>query len=208
MDKRIIDLWADIGSEEYWDRLMNRQQEFFIPLKDRLPQPGYIGSRYFDMPSRVVVMGQNPGTPKAQWELDDDDLMLKQIRNHSNERTLESLRTMFSLMPEYMLGERVGRRAWAPMAIVKKLELSLDNVVLLNLIPLCHRNAGIVPAFKDAFEISTKRQLEVLKPDKIVVFGKGAYDCFMNWGGREWNVRHIAQRNHENVPAVRRWLNV
>ena len=206
MDQRIIDLWADIGSKDHWNHLICRRRGVFTPLEDRLPQPGFIGRHYFDIPIRVVVMGQNPGTPKAQWELEDDDIMLKLIANHSRERSLESLLKLFSVMPEYMLGERVGRRAWAPMSVVKKLELSLDNIVLLNLIPLCHSNSGIIPAFRDAFEISTKRQLEDLKPDKIVVFGKGAYDCLMNWGGREWDVRYIEQRNHENVSAVRRWL--
>lgn len=55
MDKRIVELWADIGSEDYWDDFMKRNGRDFVLFEERWPQPGFIGRYYFDMPKRVLV---------------------------------------------------------------------------------------------------------------------------------------------------------
>ena len=208
MDRRIIELWADIGTEDNWRALFRMWPGVFYQYKERCPQPGFIGNGYFDSPNRVVVLAQNPGVPKEQWELDDDEVMLERIRVHSRERSSASLSALFALMPDFMLGHRQGRRPWRLVSVMQKhLGLRLDEIAYLNLSPLSPHASGIHPAFRDVFEISTKRQLEALNPDKIVVLGKGVHENFMVWGGRQWNVRYLPQRNFKTASAVRRWLN-
>ena len=55
-------------------------------------------------------------------------------------------------------------------------------------------------------DTSTRLQLQHLRPDKIVVFGKGAYDKFQEIGTKPWDVRYIRQRNYKDTPSVREWL--
>ena len=64
MNKQIVNLWADIGSDSYWKNVMKEGAHVFVPFKSRWPQPGFIGGGYFDSPKRVVVMGQNPRADK------------------------------------------------------------------------------------------------------------------------------------------------
>ena len=212
MDPAIVELWADIGSREYWDELIGRGRNVFVPFQERWPQPGFIGEGFFDSPTRILVMGQNPNAPKNEGFLDDDEVLFDMIRKHSQESSSESLESLFALMPEFMLGGRyVGgkrRRGWKSIAMVeKRLGLRLNNIAYLNLNPLTLTHKKIVPEYKEAFELSTKKQLKVLNPDKIVIYGKGAHDRFVEWEGNRWDVRYVEQRNYKNVPDVKRWLN-
>ena len=210
LDTRIIDLWADIGSKQYWSDFMGRNDSVFVPFERRWPQPGFIGKYYFDSSRRVVVMGQNPGEPKKRWQLDDDELLFKQIRKHSEIRTSDSLDALFSIGREFMKGSRPGRRRWRPIGAVEDhLDLKLENIAYLNLIPLTLTHTRIVPAYREAFNLSTRKQLDALNPHKIVVFGKGAYEKFMELDGGHWDVRYIEQRKFKkDAPSVRKWLNV
>ena len=100
--------------------------------------------------------------------------------------------------------------AWRPISAVRRhLGLDLDNIAYLNLIPLATYKDSIVPAFEDAYQKSTMLQLRFLNPDKIVVFGKGAYQKFEQLGGTDqYDTRYIEQRNFKkDVPSVKRWLN-
>ena len=230
MNRQIIDLWAKIGSEDYWQRFMknNNRKGIFVPFEERWPQPGFIGRNYFDMPRRIVVMGQNPNAPnkKEKGLLDDDQVMFAMIKEHSERRTSESLEDLFELMPEFMLGGRIvdgkSRRKWTSVrTIEKRLKLCLDDIAYLNLIPLTLVHKKIVPEYKEAFELSTKRQLRVLKPDKIVIYGKGARDKFKNWEGKKWKkrTRYLFQARYANslspdakkdyekrINRMRKWL--
>jgi len=207
MDRRIIDLWADIGTKEYWSTLMRTRRGVFYQFEERCPQPGFIGKGYFNSSNRTVVLAQNPGVPSEQWELDDDEVMLDRIRTHGENRLSTSLDALFALMPEFMLGHRQGRKPWRLISVMQKhLGLELDDIAYLNLSPLSPYEPGINPAFRDVFELSTKRQLEALNPDKVVVLGKGVYEKFRQWSGDRWDTRHIQQRNFKDTPSVREWL--
>ena len=206
MDPAIVELWADIGSEEYWDELIGRGRNVFVPFQERWPQPGFIGEGFFDSPTRILVMGQNPNAPKNKGFLDDDEVLFDMIRKHSQEASSESLESLFALMPEFMLGGRyVGdkrRRGWKSIATVEKhLGLRLNNIAYLNLNPLTLiRTEILTEYYKEAFELSTKKQLKVLNPDKIVIYGKGAYDNFVKWEGNRWRkrVRYLFQERYAN----------
>jgi len=56
MNQAIIDLWAEIGSLAYWPDFTAEFGHDLVPFKDRWPQPGYVGNRYFESALRVVVM--------------------------------------------------------------------------------------------------------------------------------------------------------
>ena len=209
MKQGIIDLWADIGSEVYRNDLIVKNPGVFVPFGERWPQPGFIGSHYFDSDSRVVVMGQNPRASNTPTTKRADTEMFRLIRNHSQERSARSIATLFSMMRSFMLG--IGyERGWTPITAVRRhLSLDLDNIACLNLIPLATSGDRIVPAFEDAYEKSTILQLQSLNPDKIVVFGKGAYEKFERLGGTEqYDARYVGQRSYrKDAPPVRRWLN-
>lgn len=228
MDKEIVDLWADIGSEGYWTKFLkkNNSKGIFVPFECRWPQPGFVGEEYFNVPIGVVVMGQNPNAPKQKELLKDDEVMFDMIRKHSDERTKESLESLFELMPEFMLGGRIvdgkNRRRWTSIRTIEKhLNLRLHDIAYLNLIPLTLTHKIIVQAYKEAFELSTEKQLEVLNPDKIVIYGKGAYDRFVDWAGSKWRKRacYLFQERYANsltpdarqdyairLSEMRRWL--
>lgn len=159
-------------------------------------------------------MGQNPNSPEKQGRglLDDDKVMFNVIQKHSKERSSESLESLFALMPEFMLGSRYvegeRRKGWKSItAVDRHLDLCLDDIAYLNLNPLTLVHKRIVSEYREAFEHSTKKQLQILNPDKIVFYGKGAHDRFVMWTGGHWDVRYIEQRNLKDVPSVRMWLN-
>ncbi|MCE2458458.1 MAG: hypothetical protein J4G14_11695 [Dehalococcoidia bacterium] len=209
MQREIIDLWADIGSEGYWSDLLAKNPGIFVPFSERWPQPGFIGSHYFDSDSRVVVLGQNPRASNTVTTAEADMEMFRLIRNHSQERSAESIVELFSMIRSFMLGIDYGR-AWIPITTVRRhLSLALDSVAYLNLIPLATSEDRIVPAFEYAYENSTMLQLQSLNPDKIVVFGKGTYDRFKYLGGTDqYEARYVGQRSYSrDAPPVRRWLN-
>ena len=145
MKQGVIDLWADIGSEVYWNDLIVKNPGVFVPFSERWPQPGFIGNHYFDSDSRVVVMGQNPRASNTTTTVEADTEMFRLIRAHSQERSARSIDTLFSMMRSFMLGLDYGRD-WKPITAVRRyLSLNLDDIVYLNLIPLATSGDRIVP---------------------------------------------------------------
>ncbi|HUG69748.1 MAG TPA: hypothetical protein VMM76_18495 [Pirellulaceae bacterium] len=97
--------------------------------------------------------------------------------------------------------------AWRPVSAAHKhLGLSLNSIVYLNLIPIATRNDRILPGFAPAFARATRLQLQALQPDKVVVYGKGAFEALVRFAGNSWDVRYIEQRNFRMAPEVKRWL--
>ena len=208
MNKRIVNLWADIGSDSYWKDVMKEGVHVFVPFKSRWPQPGFIGSGYFNSPKRVVVMGQNPraGKSKSQVIAEKDEELFDLIRQLAHHRSTSSLNQLFAMMMEYF--SFPNNNVWRPLKLAKNhLGLDWNSIAYLNLIPLTTYNDRIVPAFRKAFELSTKKQLDVLAPAKIVVVGKGAHDKFNQVSDGRWDSRYIEPRNpRKDAPSVKQWL--
>ena len=209
MDKPIIDIWADIGTEDYWTDLLSKYPEVFVPFKERWPQPGYIGSNYRSSDWRVVVMGQNPRAHNTSKAVEADAEMFRLIRYHSSTRSADSLGCLFAMMRSFMLGID-HKPSWRPItAIQKNLGLELDKIAYLNLIPLATCDDRIVrTAFNTAFRRSTELQLRLLDPHRIVFYGKGAYDEFQRIGTDSWDVCYIRQRDYRDVQKIREWLDL
>ena len=202
MDKRIINLWADIGLKDYWDDLKVQKNGRKVPFEEvyisiainnRWPQPGFIGKRYLKLPKhkRIAVIGQNPGVPNNAPDKADDKVMFKLIRNHSKEKSSESLDALFLMMREFMLGARDGRRAWGPIEDVQEyIGLNLDDIAYLNLIPLSTQKSNFeLKTLKEPYTISTRRQIRLLKPAKILFFGKTPHEKFKEWDRKWWKDR-------------------
>ena len=155
-------------------------------------------------------MGQNPRASNTPTTARADAEMFRLVKNHSKERSIDTITALFSMMRLFMLGIDYGR-AWIPITSVDRhLGLTLDNLAYLNLIPLATFNDRIAPAFEDAYAESTMLQLQILNPDKIVVFGKGAYDRFEHLGGTDqYDTRYVGQRSYKkDAPPVRSWLDI
>ena len=208
MKQIIIELWADIGSETYWRDLISKNPFVFCPFDKRWPQPGFIGRGYFESDSRIVVMGQNPRASNTPESIESDTKMFDLIRIHSKCRSADSLNDLFVMMRSFMKGIDY-KPAWKPITAVREhLKLDLDDMAYLNLIPLATCGDRIVPAFEDAYRLSTMLQLQSLDPGKVIVFGKGAYQKFERLGGTsEYDSLHVGQRSYKkDAPPVRRWL--
>ena len=207
MDEIIVDLWANIGCATYWSDLLYSNPWVFCPFDHRWPQPGFVGGGYHESSQRVVVLAQNPRASNTRRAEASDREMFRLIRKHSERRSLATLEALFEMMRDFMLGINHKPR-WKPVTAVQRhLDLELDNIAYLNLIPLATCGDRIGPSFKQAFCMSTALQLEHLNPEKIVVFGKGAYEKFLEIGTEPWDVRYIQQRNYKDASSVREWLN-
>ena len=221
MHPAIVELWARIGSEDHWKDLSVYKgsdivpfEQIYHPLKERWPQPGFIGKEYFDSPNRVVVIGQNPGVPNNRRGLEDDQVMFDKIRSHSLERSPESLNALFSMMREFMLGTRYGRREWGPIRDVREyIDLKLDDIAYLNLVPLCTKgNKFNFKTLQEPYKNSTKLQIQLLKPEKILFYGKVPHDKFKQWEGGQWDVCYLERiqgnikRDWKKFADVKEWL--
>lgn len=208
MNQEIINLWADIGSEDYWRGVLPDASQIFVSFQERWPQPGFVGHKYLESQNRIMVMGQNPRARNTIQASDSDKEMFRLIRNHGASRNSESLEALFSMMQKFMRGISPYYPSWRPITAAEKhLGLSLEDIAYLNLIPLATYSDRIVPEFRQAFDLSTRLQLEALKPDKIVVYGKGAFEKFQDLGTEVWDTRYIEQRNYNAAPSVRTWIN-
>lgn len=207
MRQDLVALWADIGSATYWEDIVARTRGVFVPFEQRWPQPGFVGSQYFTSSPRVVVMGQNPRARNTESAASSDEEMFRLTRRHSESRTSESLQALFSMMGMFLRGIEPYKPKWKPITAAReRLDLRLDDIAYLNLIPLATHNDKIDPTFEEAFALATERQLGLLDPDKIVIYGKGAYEMFQELTGHRWCVRYIEQRNYKDAPKVRAWL--
>ena len=206
MDRTILDLWAEIGSGSYWSDLLTSNPGIFCPFDHRWPQPGFVGSDYLGSNQRVAIIAQNPRASNTSRAEAADRVMFELIREHSATRSRDSLDALFEMMREFMLGTHY-KPAWKPVTAIRRhLYLELDDIAYLNLIPLATCGDRIVPAFSEAFDRSTGLQLEHLRPDKVVVFGKGAYEKLQEIGTCSWDVRYMQQRNYRDAPSLREWL--
>ena len=222
MNRDVIERWGELGSKDYWHDLpvfrSNSPVPFesvYVPFSERWPQPGFIGERYFDSPVKVLVIGQNPRASNNPSSMRGDMEMFDLIRQHSRTRSAGSLQALFSMMRRFMSGNGYG----APWGVVEDMEshihLVLDNLAYLNVIPLAtHDDKISLATCKSAYERSTRRQLSLLDPHKILFHGKAPYDAFRRWDtdSAQWDSDYL-ERIYGNVKCdpvkfnrVRQWL--
>ena len=222
MNKDVVDLWGKIGSKQYWcDLPVHKSRSrisfecVYVPFRERWPQPGFIGKRYFNSKVRVLVIGQNPRASNNPGSIHGDEEMFDLIRRHSRNRSTDSLQDLFSMMRRFMIGDGYG----VPWGVVEDVEthihLELDGIAYLNVIPLAtHGDTINLATCRHAYERSTKHQIDLLEPHKILFHGKSPYDKFHQWDktSNRWDTTYLA-RIYGNViydPArfaeVKEWL--
>ena len=222
MNRDVIELWGDIGSENYWHDLpvykSNSPVPFesvYVPFSERWPQPGFIGERHFDSAVRVLVIGQNPRASNNPQSMRGDVEMFELIRRHSRSRSATSLLALFSMMRRFMSGKGYG----PPWGVVEDMEmhihLDLDNIAYLNVIPLAtHDDKISLATCKYTYERSTRLQLALLEPHRILFHGKAPYDEFRRWDreSARWDSAYL-ERIYGTVKydpvkftEVRKWL--
>ena len=191
MHENVIDLWGDIGSEGYWDdlpvyrgNLPVPKESVYVPFDERWPQPGFIGRGYLDANVRVLVVGQNPRATNRPESVRGDEEMFDLIRSHARNRSADSLSDLFSMMGRFMQGHGYGSPWGVVQDIEGHLDLELDCIAYLNVIPLAtHGDTIRLATCKQAYQKSTKLQLTLLEPHKILFHGKTPYEYFHKWEG-------------------------
>ena len=106
----------------------------------------------------------------------------------------------------------------APWGVVEDVEkhihLELDSIAYLNLIPLATLGNNLTVTNKHAYERSTKCQLRLLNPHKILFHGKTPYNKFHEWesNSARWDTNYL-ERIYRNVKydphkfaEVKEWL--
>ena len=140
--------------------------------------------------------------------------MFDLIRRHSHERSADSLQSLFSMMRRFMRGDGYGP-PWGVVNDMAKLNLELDSIAYLNLIPLATCGDKITLAtYKNAYERSTKLQLNLLDPHKVLFHGKTPYIKFRKWknSSTQWDTNYLKRRygkvkdGPEKLAEVKEWL--
>ena len=111
-----------------------------------------------------------------------------------------------------------GNGYGAPWGVVEDVEthihLNLDGIAYLNVVPLATLDNTLSATCRHAYERSTKLQVEMLKPHKILFHGAAPHNKFHKWenDNAQWDTTFL-KRRYRNViydPArfaeVKEWL--
>ena len=137
-----------------------------------LPQPGYIGANY--RKSRVLLVGQNPGTSPDRFGAQDREFADAQI-------TLRDSPTAHSMRRLHAINDRI-MPTWPVVKNYFRLDdygLQLDEIAYVNVVR-CRTKENGVPGkriteacIKNHFE----RWLDWLQPAVVVCIGKWSHDA-------------------------------
>lgn len=138
--------------------------------EQNVPQPGYIGPKYWE--SRVLLVGQNPGTPKS---LADADLLytaaLRQLRDAPTEPNYQALEMKLKeFIPQWPVHGN-----YFPLA---EAGLTLDDIAYFNVVR-CRTVADAAPGVnlvRNCLSHHFTRWLDELAPRAVVFIGKWAAD--------------------------------
>ncbi len=137
---------------------------------ENVPQPGYVGANY--EAHRVLLVGQNPGTPKT---LSAEDLpytaALRALRDTPNEAAFQQLRAQL----ESFIVRWPVHGNYFPL---RECGLSLDDIAYTNVVR-CRTLGDAAPSSamtSNCVATHFERWLDVLAPRVVVFIGKWAAD--------------------------------
>ena len=91
--------------------------------------------------------------------------------------------------------------------------MKLDDIAYLNLVPLCTKgNKFNFKTLQEPYKNSTKLQIQLLKPEKILFYSKVPHDKFKQWEGGQWDVCYLERiqgnikRDWKKFADVKEWL--
>lgn len=143
-----------------------------------LPWPGYIGSNYES--TRVLLVGQNPGTSPDRFSVQDREFADAQValRDNVNARAYGKVKSILDrIMPTWPIVDN-----YFPLS---ECGLSLDDIANINVVR-CRTVENATPSTKIARACVDKhfvQWLDWLRPSVVVCIGKWAHD----------NVGHLLQ---------------
>ena len=147
---------------------------------DRLPQPGFVGSRY--QPQGILILGQNPGNDAIGKGKSAADLhqyeILRRLRDavDTEAAVAASHELMAALgstvMPTWLIVQNV---VWPLLAA---LNLALDDIAYTNLVKFRTFDSSFASRIYDRPWADTSKQICLLEPSVIIALGIGTYDQF------------------------------
>jgi hypothetical protein len=147
---------------------------------DRLPQPGFVGSRY--QPQGVLILGQNPGNDAIGKGESAADLhqyeMLRRLRDavDTASAVAASKALMAALgstvMPTWLIVQNVVR------PLLAALNLTLDDIAYTNLVKFRTSGSSFASRIYDRSWVETSGQICLLEPSVIIALGNATHDQF------------------------------
>lgn len=138
--------------------------------EENLPQPGYVGARYDA--SRVLLVGQNPATPKKL--ADRDRTYTAALRALRKEASPDRYAHLASVLRDFIPQWPVHRH-YFPLA---ECGLTLDDIAYLNLVR-CRTAKDKAPKRALVAQCNAEhfnRWVRALAPRVVVFIGKWAFD--------------------------------
>jgi uracil-DNA glycosylase len=138
--------------------------------QENVPQPGYIGERYWQ--SRILLVGQNPGTPKT-LEFQDRPYTVA-LRNLMNNPTDERYAELHSVLQRFIPEWPVSGNYFP----LKESGLTFTDIAYLNLVR-CRTDNDAKPraqTVNTCLQSHFVRWLDNLSPKAVIFIGKWAAD--------------------------------
>jgi uracil-DNA glycosylase len=138
--------------------------------QENVPQPGFIGDNYWSR--RVLLVGQNPGTPKSRLAADMPyTAALRSLREQPTEKNYEHLRKVLrDFIPKWPVHGN-----YFPLA---EAGLALDDIAYCNVVR-CRTSADGRPSDATAQTCAQNhlaRWILLLSPHVVVFIGKWAFE--------------------------------
>lgn len=142
----------------------------FRDTEENVPQPGYVGPNYWNR--RVLLIGQNPGTPKTLAEQDKQYThALRQLVQVPSQENFEKL----SIILKHFIPKWPVHGNYFPL---QEAGLSLDDIAYFNVVR-CRTLSDARPSghsVKNCLSSHFTRWLDLLSPKVVVFIGKWARD--------------------------------
>ncbi|MBW7931349.1 MAG: hypothetical protein H3C57_08645 [Gammaproteobacteria bacterium] len=137
---------------------------------ENVPQPGYIGRNYHR--TGVLLIGQNPGTPKTLAEADKP--YTRALRQLRDEPTVDRYRELSSILDQFIPRWPVHGN-YFPLS---ECGLALNDIAYFNVVR-CRTSRDAKPAMRTVATCKAEhfsRWLSLLTPRVVVFIGKWAAD--------------------------------
>ena len=136
---------------------------------ENVPQPGFIGDNYWSC--RVLLIGQNPGTPKSRLAAAKPyTAALRALRDDPTEERYQHLHQVLKGgIPQWPVGN------YFPLA---ECSLTLEDIAYCNVVR-CRTTMDALPSERTALTCSQShlaRWVSLLSPRVVVFIGKWAFE--------------------------------
>lgn len=169
-------------------------------VNENVPQPGYIGQNYWRR--RVVLVGQNPGTPKSLSEADKPYTQaLRALRDSPTSGKYQEL----SVVLDRFIPQWPVHGSYFPL---REAGLTLADIAYFNVVR-CRTAKDAAPGVRLVHACMTNhfgRWLDALAPKVVVFIGKWAVDKAASEVSRR-RIPYAFMNRRRNLPSQERAAN-